>query len=196
MTEPTLSITDFITRWQQSSASERANCQSFLNELCEVLGVPKPQPAQNNSEADAYVYERAVTFHHTERQQTITTTGWIDFYKRGCFVLEAKQGSLRDGGNEGRGDGATLFEGIGKGKSRKKGTAVRGTKAWDDAMVRARGQAEQVRAVRSSLTDEAVTADQLAKRFVRGRAEQVESLLETLVSLGLAREVEAGKFAA
>ena len=100
MTEPTLSISDFITRWQQSSASERANCQSFLNELCEVLGVPKPQPAQNNPESDAYVYERAVT------------------------------------------------------------------------------------------------ADQLAKAFVRGRADAVESLLETLVSLGLAREVEDGKFAA
>jgi hypothetical protein len=143
VTEPTLSITDFITRWQQSSASERANCQSFLNELCEVLEVPKPQPAQNNPELDAYVYERSVTFHHTEHQQVITTNGWIDLYKRGCFVLEAKQGSSRDGGNEGRGEGATLFEGIGKGKSRKKGTAVRGTKAWDDAMLRARGQAER-----------------------------------------------------
>lgn len=56
--------------------------------------------------------------------------------------------------------------------------------------------AEQVRAVRSALTEEAVTAEQLAKSFVRGRAEAVESLLETLVSLGLAREVEEGKFAA
>ncbi|MEK7833145.1 MAG: DNA methyltransferase, partial [Acidobacteriota bacterium] len=56
--------------------------------------------------------------------------------------------------------------------------------------------AEQVRAVRSALTDEAVTAEQLAKLFVRGRADAVESLLQTLVSLGLAREVEEGKFAA
>lgn len=56
--------------------------------------------------------------------------------------------------------------------------------------------AEQERAVRAALTDEAVTADQLAKRFVIGRADAVASLLETLVSLGLAREVEEGKFAA
>ncbi|MBP6824741.1 MAG: class I SAM-dependent DNA methyltransferase, partial [Acidobacteria bacterium] len=140
MTEPTLSITDFITRWQQSSASERANCQSFLNELCDVLGVPKPQPAQNNPEQDAYVYERSVTFHHTEHQQVITTNGWIDLYKRGCFVLEAKQGSEKPGGDE-----QPLFEGAPKSQSKrqKKGTAVRGTKAWDDAMLRARGQAER-----------------------------------------------------
>ncbi len=140
MTESTLSITDFIARWQQSSASERANCQSFLNELCDVLDVPKPQPAQNHPELDAYVYERSVTFHHTEHQQVITTNGWIDLYKRGCFVLEAKQGSEKPGSDE-----QPLFEGAPKSQSKrqKKGTAVRGTKAWDDAMLRARGQAER-----------------------------------------------------
>lgn len=41
----TPAITDFITRWKASGASERANYQLFLTELCELLGVEKPQPA-------------------------------------------------------------------------------------------------------------------------------------------------------
>ena len=30
----------FIERWQRSAASERANYQLFLSELCDVLNVP------------------------------------------------------------------------------------------------------------------------------------------------------------
>jgi predicted HTH transcriptional regulator len=40
-----------------------------------------------------------------------------------------------------------------------------------------------------------VTAQQLAKSFLRARSETIENLLQTLVSLGLAREVDGGKFA-
>ena len=40
--------------------------------------------------ASAYVFERAVAFTGGEGR---TTTRFIDVYKRGCFVLEAKQGS-------------------------------------------------------------------------------------------------------
>lgn len=41
-----------------------------------------------------------------------------------------------------------------------------------------------------------VTPEQIAKKFMRARVERVEELLQTLVSLGQAREVEAGRFAA
>jgi hypothetical protein len=34
----------FIARWQQSGATERANYQHFLSELCDVRGVPRPDP--------------------------------------------------------------------------------------------------------------------------------------------------------
>ena len=34
----------FIARWQKSGAAERANYQLFLSELCDVLGVPRPDP--------------------------------------------------------------------------------------------------------------------------------------------------------
>ncbi|MCB0783373.1 MAG: hypothetical protein KDC02_03920, partial [Flavobacteriales bacterium] len=35
----------FLTKWELSGAAERANAQAFLLELCEVLDVPKPDPA-------------------------------------------------------------------------------------------------------------------------------------------------------
>ena len=38
------SIQHFITRWAAASASERANSQLFLSELCDVLEVPRPEP--------------------------------------------------------------------------------------------------------------------------------------------------------
>jgi len=82
--------TAFIARWQKSGAAERANCQLFLSELCDVLGVPRPDPATPDDAANAYVFERAVTFHHGDGT---TSTGRIDLHRRQCFVLEAKQGA-------------------------------------------------------------------------------------------------------
>ena len=40
-----------------------------------------------------------------------------------------------------------------------------------------------------------VTAEQLARGFSRARTEVVAGLLQTFVSLGLAREIEAGRLA-
>ena len=79
----------FIQRWSGASSAERANYALFLSELCDVLEVPRPEPATDESANNAYVFERAVNFHH--RGSDKTTTGRIDLYKRGCFVLEAKQ---------------------------------------------------------------------------------------------------------
>src|SRR5918911_846698 len=66
-----------------------------------------PAPTVPDDEHNAYVFERAVTFTNGDGS---TSTGRIDLYKRGCFVLEAKQGSDRpepDGaGGGGRGGGA------------------------------------------------------------------------------------------
>ena len=82
----------FIARWQASGAAERANYQLFLSELCDLLGVPRPDPTRSDDRDNAYVFERSVTFQHGNG---LTSTGRIDLYKRGCFVLEAKQGSDR-----------------------------------------------------------------------------------------------------
>lgn len=125
-------VKDFIARWRKSGAAERANFQLFAGELCDILGVAPPEPAGPNDADNAYVFERTVTFHHMDGS---TSTGRIDLYKRGCFVLEAKQGSDQEAPEQ--------FDLVPETeKKTKKGTAVRGTKGWDDAMVRARGQAE------------------------------------------------------
>jgi len=57
---------------------------------------------------------------------------------------------------------------------------------------------EQARALRQMLATQpgVVTPEQLAKKFMRARVERVEELLQTLVSLGQAREAETGRFAA
>jgi hypothetical protein len=75
-----------------------------------------------------YVFERPVTFHHPGGS---TSTGFIDLYKRACFVLEAKQGIEVP-------QPSLLFE-----VPRRRGVGFRGTPGWDEAMLRARNQAEQ-----------------------------------------------------
>jgi hypothetical protein len=153
------SVEEFTARWKESAAAERANYQLFLSELCDVLEVERPQSAQADDAQNAYVFERAVTFDNGDGT---TSSGRIDLYKRGSFVLEAKQGSERArGGGSGE---ASLLEGEAQalvtarggssssssGRTRR-GTAVRGTRGWDVAMRRARGQAEQyVRALPAS----------------------------------------------
>jgi hypothetical protein len=36
---------EFIARWKESAAAERANFLPFLSELCDVFEVSRPQPA-------------------------------------------------------------------------------------------------------------------------------------------------------
>ena len=129
---PPEKVKAFIQRWESSGAAERANYQLFLTELCDIIEAPRPEPTRPEDEHNAYVFERAVTFHHGDGT---TSTGRIDLYKRGCFVLEAKQGS--DQAAE------EAFALAAKPRRLRRGTAVRGTQGWDDAMLAARGQAEQ-----------------------------------------------------
>lgn len=103
-------VASFITRWQHASGSERANYQLFITELCELLGVPKPDPARDDTRDNAYVFERRVQFQHGDGSQS---HGFIDCYRRGMFVLEAKRVK-----------------------------AATETRGFDDALLRARAQAE------------------------------------------------------
>ena len=135
MTESTNTTTAeaFIGRWKASGAAERANCQPFLCELCDLLGVPRPDPAVPDDTHNAYVFERRVTFHNGDGT---TSLGSIDLYKRGCFVLEAKQGA-----NEAT--HGKVFSAAEEARRLRehKGTAKRDTAAWERAMMKARGQA-------------------------------------------------------
>lgn len=105
----TEAVERFIKRWQMAGGSERANYQLFLTELGALLDLPHPDPASDDTRDNAYVFERRVHFTHGDGSDSF---GFIDLYRRGAFVLEAK-------------------------KIRQPVTS-----AFDDAMLRARGQAE------------------------------------------------------
>jgi len=128
-------IAEFIERWAQSGGAERANYQLFLAELCEVLDVPRPEPTVEDDSQNAYVFERGVQFDNLDGTYS---TGRIDLYKRGCFVLESKQGVEQQETAP-----ALSAKQQQRRAKRKRGHGTRGTAAWDDAMFRARGQAEQ-----------------------------------------------------
>ena len=85
----------FISRWSEASASERANSQLFLSELCDVIGVPRPDPDREKG----YGFEYPVTQRHVDGT---SSQGRIDLYKRGCFVVEIEAIS----GQKGRGHSA------------------------------------------------------------------------------------------
>lgn len=131
----TADIQEFIERWRGSGGREKANDQLFVIELCDVLGVPRPETFKRDDADNAYVFEKPVTFHHGGGAES---TGSIDCYKRGCFVLEMKQGVTKD--DEGQPLSTAFKE---RQTKLKKGVAIRETPAWDKAMVRAKGQAEQ-----------------------------------------------------
>lgn len=85
----------FIERWSGlDGGQERANYSLFLSELCDVIGVRRPDPALAAHDFNDYVFERRV---ERRRPDGTMEVGRIDLYKRGCFILEAKQSRLRGG---------------------------------------------------------------------------------------------------
>lgn len=111
MSADSAGIERFISRWQAAGGSERANYQLFVGELCRLLDLPSPDPARDDTRDNAYVFERRVRFRHGDGAES---HGFIDCYRRGAFVLEAK-------------------------RIRRSGFSPT---AFDDALQRARGQAE------------------------------------------------------
>ena len=105
-----MQIDTFLARWRAAGGSERANYQLFIADLCALLEVAPPQPANEDTRDNPYVFERRVVFHHGDGS---TSNGFIDCYKRGSFIGEAKK--IRAGAE---------------------------TRQFDDALLRARGQAE------------------------------------------------------
>lgn len=88
-----LDLAGFVQKWTTSAASERANKDAFLIELCDVLGVDRPNPTTGDNDKDTYVFERDARF---AREGAAYTIGKIDLYKAGHLILEAKQGSDQD----------------------------------------------------------------------------------------------------
>jgi hypothetical protein len=86
-------IDKFISEWAITGGSELANTQSFVNGLCALLVVDTPNGSQTDDANNDYVFERRVFQDNGDGTKSI---GRLDVYKRGCFVLEAKQGSDAD----------------------------------------------------------------------------------------------------
>ncbi len=125
----------FIIRWDGTAMAERANYQSFLFELCDVLGVSRPDPA-NGSGGD-YRFERGVTHHAADGS---TSNRRIDLYRRGRFILEAKQG-----GNPHHQTPLFLNENkllSGENEAQHRAN-VRHSPGWTKHMLQAKGQAER-----------------------------------------------------
>ncbi|GGK48462.1 type IIL restriction-modification enzyme MmeI [Salinarimonas ramus] len=92
------SIERFIAAAGRADGSERANYQLFVRDLCELIGVPPPTYSSAETALNDYVFERRVDFPHPDGSRT---PGFIDCYKRDCFVLEAKQSGKRKDGADG-----------------------------------------------------------------------------------------------
>ncbi|MGV3561321.1 class I SAM-dependent DNA methyltransferase [Larkinella arboricola] len=139
-----MTYTEFEARWKPAGGAERANYGLFLQDLCDLIGVSRPDPTTDNPAQDAYVLERAVEFNDQGKR----SIGRVDLYKRGCFVLETKQGTETP-------DQQKAAERAELGLSpekRRKGHAVRGTTKWGQMMQTARQQA--LGYVRALPTDE------------------------------------------
>jgi hypothetical protein len=81
-----------VAEVKPSGGSEMSNYQLFVERLTGALGLPQPEFAREETRFNDYVFERNVTFRHPNGT---SSTGRIDCYKRGCFVLEAKQSAKR-----------------------------------------------------------------------------------------------------
>jgi hypothetical protein len=91
-------VEQFISRWQgREGGQERANYALFLTELCDVIEVPRPDPASATTESNDYVFERVVREPQADGSSAVRR---IDLYRRGSFVLEAKQSRLVGGAKE------------------------------------------------------------------------------------------------
>lgn len=81
-----MDVETFISNWTNAPVTERSHFHSFIFQLCYVIGVELPDQHQPGS--DDYRFERPVAFRHDDGSMH---WGYIDCYRRNCFVLEAKQ---------------------------------------------------------------------------------------------------------
>ena len=121
----------FIARWTgRAGGAERANYQMFLAELCDVLGVARPDVAEASAALNDYAFERAVRPRETQGSGAPKR---IDLYKRGCFILEAKQSRL---------PGSSKALGVSPAADEAPLARRSAARGWDVMMENARRQAE------------------------------------------------------
>lgn len=121
---------EFVAYWHAPGGSERSNYQLFINELCDLIGARRPARRAAEDDPDEYVYERPV--RALDADAGTATSNYIDCYRRGRFVLEAKQSNKRVAAQPAH--QPDMF-----------GAAPRqqGAASWDRLMRQARAQAER-----------------------------------------------------
>jgi len=123
----------FIDKWNKRvGGAERSNAALYLTEMLTALELPTPDPAGAWSLENDYVFERAV-------RSSIDEGGHpnrIDLYKRGCFVLEAKQSRWNGQAKSAPFDPVELAADAASGPSTSAG------RRWDTLMRNARKQAQ------------------------------------------------------
>jgi hypothetical protein len=111
-----------------------------------LLDLPHPDPAEATRERNDYVFERVVTRHLDDGD----TIGRIDLYRKGSFVLEAKQSRWK-GGDKAIAGQNDLFDTEGDDKDHSERGKPGARRAWDVLMLNAKRQAEEyARALPSS----------------------------------------------
>jgi type II restriction/modification system DNA methylase subunit YeeA len=72
---------DFVRKWSDSSLRERQGSHEHFLDLCAMLG--QPTPAQDDPHGDHYCFERGA-------EKTGGGDGWADVWRKGCFGWEYK----------------------------------------------------------------------------------------------------------
>ncbi|HEU4453537.1 MAG TPA: DNA methyltransferase, partial [Longimicrobium sp.] len=70
-------------KWAVVPPAERVTSQPFLIDFCNALGVARPDPGRGD-----YSFEYPV--QTTNRKTGVTTSNWIDLYRKDHFILESK----------------------------------------------------------------------------------------------------------
>jgi type II restriction/modification system DNA methylase subunit YeeA len=77
----TLSVPEFVSRWQRSNLTESAGAQSHFIDLCDLLG--QPRPAEADQEGNTYTFEKGVS-------KASGGGGFADVWMRNFFAWEYK----------------------------------------------------------------------------------------------------------
>ena len=81
-------VEDFINKWSGlAGGAEKANFGPFIYDLVRALGLPEPEPAEGGK-LGSYQFEGPIPNASFRNPQN---KGSADLYKRGCFIMEAKQ---------------------------------------------------------------------------------------------------------
>jgi len=88
-----VTVEELISKWQGTpGGAEKKNFPLFIGDLCKVLGVPPPNEPAAGGVLGSYEYEAPVP---KGSFRSLDAGGAVDLYKRGCFIMEAKQSYLK-----------------------------------------------------------------------------------------------------